>query len=226
MKNLNILDPSILERYRIEKHGIVAIVGNAGIGPSDDEIIDSAQCVVRFNNYATREKVTKTKDPNRCDILFSTFDLHSAGSNPSDVVIGIPYPFKAKEINLKPDRWYPKAKHWMVNPYHNMEMCAEMQIDSLGHTHPLPSIGFTALWHMRNWNATFYVCGMNWYYDGLGRFQNWDLKNTNYPTNWNHNYPKELRWIIQNLLRKNNFMFSPECSKILKIAQQLSGWHI
>lgn len=221
MKNLRILHQSVLDRYSVEKSRMIAIVGNAGIGPDDEEMINAADCVVRFNNYATRENVVKTLDPFKCDILFSTFDLHSNGCKPNDVVIGIPYPFKAKEINLKPQRWYPNANHWMVNPYLNMEMCAEMSINSLGHAHPLPSIGFTALWHMRNWPGQFYVCGFNWYNTGHGQFQNHDIRNTNYPSNWNHNYNKEVRWILANLASKNNFIFSSECARILMTAKQV-----
>lgn len=226
MRKLKILDREILASYNVGKSEMVAVVGNSGIKPEDQEIIDSCQCVIRFNNYATREGIEKTADPNQCDILFSTFDLHSNGSNPKDIVIGIPYPFKARQINLKPDRWYPRSNCWMVNPYLNMEMCAELQINSLGHSHPIPSIGFTALWHMREWPTQFYICGFNWYYQGMGKFQNWDLKNSDYPINWNHNYPKEIKWILQNLFRKDNFIFSKECTKVLQIAQQVSGWRI
>jgi len=221
MHNLKIFDLSILKPYGYPKK--IAIVGNSGVLDEDNDHINDADVVVRFNNYATRANINHTKDRMKCDILFSTFDLHSTGAKPKDVVIGIPYPFKAKEINTKPNRWYPQANPWMVNPYRNMEMCAELKVDSLGHQHPIPSIGFTALYHMKEWPVDFYICGFEWYFDGLNKFQGWDLKNKAYPKNWNHNYPKELDWILKNLLKKNNFIFSNRCLKILKIAQHFLG---
>ncbi len=219
MNSLQILNRNILRPYGMCP--LVAIVGNAGIRPEDEEPLKRADCVVRFNNYATRAGIIKTSNPFRCDILFSTFDLHSNGAKPKDVVIGIPYPFKAKEIYTKPARWYPDSRHWMVNPYHNMMLCEELGLNSLGHTHPLPSIGFTALWHLQNYPADFYVTGFNWYNEG-NKFQGWDLKNTNYPKTWNHNYCKEVQWTIKNLFHKNNFIFSKECARILNLAKKLS----
>lgn len=222
MNNLKLFDESILKPYfKKERPNKIAIVGNSGVSESDNDFINDADVVIRFNNYATRQSIVQTKDKFKCDILFSTFDLHSVGSKPKDVVIGIPFPFKAKEIITKPDRWYPASNHWMINPYKNMEMCAELRIDSLGCEHPLPSVGFTALWHMRNWKCDFYVCGFEWYFDGRSKFQNWDLKNKEYPNHWNHNYPKEIEWVIKKLLKKNNFIFSDRCSYILKVAQHL-----
>lgn len=226
MNNLQLFNTNILRPYsRGPRESInVAVVGNSGVSPEDNDFIDGADCVVRFNNYATRDKITHTDDRKKCDILFSTFDLHSAGTAPKDVVIGIPFPFKAKEIALKPARWYPKSRHWMVNPYDNMQMCMELNIDSMGYHHPIPSIGFTALWHMRNWKVDFYIAGFSWYYDPTThKFQNWDLKNKEYPKTWNHNYPREIEWIIKNLMPKNNVMFSPSCTKVLNIAKHLLG---
>ncbi len=221
MNNLKMLSELILNPYDNLGKKTIAIVGNGGISESENAIIDNADCVVRFNNYATRQGIPKTKDPFRCDILFSTFDLHSEGSNPCDVVIGIPYPFKAQEIFDKPKKWYPKSTHWMVNPYLNMKCCEDLGSNSMGHQHPLPSLGTTALWHMHKWDANFYITGFNWYYDGLGRFQDWDLRNKNYPKNWNHNYPKEVEWALRNLLGKNNIIFSDKCFEILKVANKI-----
>jgi len=221
LKDLRILSDEILSSYA--RKPLIAVVGNAGVQEEDQQVIDTADIVVRFNNYGTREGITKTSDPLKCDILFSTLDLHSTGAKPKDIIIGIPYPFKAREISSKIPRWYDKSRKWMVNPYLNLQCCLDIGLDSEGFKHPLPSIGTTALWHMKDWKAQFYIAGMNWYYSE-GRFQKWDLKNTDYPACWNHNYCKELKWILANLFQKNNIMFSPSCTKILKIAQQLSGW--
>lgn len=219
MDNLNILSERIIARYG--KRPRIVVIGNAGADEFTERQIKNADCVVRFNNYATRSGITHTADKFRCEILFSTFDLHSQGAEPKDVVIGIPFPFKATEIADKPARWYPKARPWMVNPYTNMQMCQELHIESLGYAHPCPSIGFTALWHMRNWNAEFYISGFEWYWSNETKlFQNWNLKNRNYPKTWNHNYPKEIEWIVNNLLPKNNIIFSAKCMELLSYAKR------
>lgn len=221
MNNLKIFDKSILRPYVIgaKKAPTIAIVGNSGVFKEDQDRIRNADCVIRFNNYATRENIKPTNDRFKCDILFSTLDLHSNQSKPRDVVIGIPYPFKAAEIPKKLNDWYYSSRHWTVNPYLNMKMCEELKIDSLGHAHPIPSIGFTALWHMEDWHLDIFVAGFSWYFNEEKKtFQGWDLKNKNYPTNWNHNYPKEVEWIIKNLRQKNNIIFSNSCNRILDIA--------
>lgn len=222
MKDLKLLNQAILTNYPHKNQPVrVAVVGNSGIAEHDQRKIDNCDVVIRFNNYATRENIALTKDKFKCDILFSTFDLHSYGSQPKDVIIGIPFPFKAKEIYKKPNKWYPNSRHWMVNPYENMKMCEEMNIDSLGACHPLPSLGLTALWHMKDWEAEFYVCGYSWYYNKQDQtIQRWDLRNKNYPKNWNHNYPKEIEWVIKNLIPKNNFIFSDGCMEAINFAKK------
>lgn len=222
MNNLELLSPRILDNYK--PNPLIAIVGNSGINDIDDNIIENADIVVRFNDYATRDKIQHTKDKYLCDILFSTFDLHSVGSKPKDVVIGIPFPFKADQIYHKPKKLYPSSRVWMVNPYLNMNMCKEMNIDSLGACHPLPSIGFTALWHLHTFPCNIFIAGFNWYYDKKTKlFQGLDLKNKNYPENWNHNYPKEIEWILKYLYYRDNIIFSSECKSVLKIAIKQIG---
>jgi len=220
VKNLKILSPEILDKYGIGITPTLAIVGNGGVSLEDEENIMTADCVIRFNNYASRENITKTKDRLKCDILFSTFDLHSQGSNPRDVVVGIPYPFKAKDVQRKQELWYPKAQKWMVNPYENMDLCDELGLNSVGYHHPLPSLGLTALYHLNKMNCNMFVCGFAWYYDEQrGLFQKHHLKNKNYPSVWNHNYCKELIWILDNLYGKPNVSFSKSCTRLLSIAR-------
>lgn len=225
MKDLRILNESIIAplHRRLPK---IAVVGNAGVSPEDNDLIKDADVVVRFNNFATRDKIAHLEDKTKCDILFTTFDLHSSTAKPMDVVIGIPFPFKAKEVLLKSNRWYPNARKWMVNPYLNLQMLLDLKVkDSMGYAHPFPSIGTTALWHMKEWNAEFYVMGFGWYYDPQTyRFQGWDLKNKNHPKTWNHDYLNEVEWAVRELfLKRNNFMFSPSCRKILQVAQHQLG---
>lgn len=219
MKKLKLLDQSIFSNYG--RASTVAIVGNGGITEKEQRQIDKCDIVVRFNNYATRKDIAKTTNPLKCDILFSTFDLRSEGDNPKDVVIGIPFPFHAKQVAIRMDKWYAESRQWMVNPFLNMKMCQDMDIDSLGSSHPLPSIGFTALWHIYQMPMFFYVFGFNWYFNPEnGKFQGWDIENDNYPRHWNHNYIKEVRWIVANLMGKHNIIFSEPCLNILEYAKK------
>lgn len=221
MKKLKLLDASILNNYHNCKK--IAVVGNSGLSEHEQDIISSCDRVIRFNNYATRDGIELSRDKYRCDILFSTLDLHSAGASPKDVVIGIPFPFKAKRVSEMMGRWYAASRQWMVNPYINMQMCEEMEIDSLGASHPLPSIGFTCLYHIHDMPVEIHVCGFRWYYnDKTGKMQDHDLSSKKYPTNWNHNYPKEAIWIANNLLKKDNVIFSPECERVLRIVKSKS----
>lgn len=214
MKNLQILDESILDGRN------VAIVGNAGVAESDNNIIDSRQ-TVRFNNYGSREGIAHTSTRLRASILFTTFDLHTKSASPDHVVIGIPFPFNAHTIPTKMKGWYPDAKRWMVNPYQNLEMNQDLETGTQGFQHPFPSIGFTALWHMKDWNANFYVCGFDWYFDFKSKkLQGWPIGNKNYPKNWNHNYHREIAWVIKHLWKKPNFTFSARCNQILEYVSQ------
>lgn len=200
------------------------MIGNAGVSDYDDKYIKDNRMVldvVRFNNFATREKIRHTEYSYECDILFSTLDLRSAQDTPRDIVIGIPFPFKAERNKLIIERDYSNSNAWMVDPYSNMDMNKELETKSLGFEHPFPSVGFTALWHMRNWNLPMYVCGFNWYNEG-NKFQGWDISKRNYPSNWNHNYCREILWIHDNLLNKLNIKFSPECERLLILANRLS----
>lgn len=208
---LKILDSSI-----IPGGFPISIIGNSGVTQAPPE-----GKLVRFNNYATRAGIAYTKNRLQCDVLFTTFDLHSFGSRPKHVVIGVPFPFKAENIIEKSQKWYKDSELWMVNPYDNLMMCKEMGIPSEGYRHPFPSIGFTALWHMKDWKRNVYIDGFNWYYQkDTGLFQGFDLRNPNKPTNWNHNYHGEIEWVIKNLRPKNNIKFSDECNRILDIASK------
>jgi len=201
----------------------IAIVGNGGISPSDNEVINQCDCVVRFNNYATREKIEYTAERFRCDTLFSTFDLHSTGAEPATTVIAIPFPFHAKDIPRKLNKWYPKSAPFVLNPYVNMELCDALGLDSLGDQHPIPSVGLTAVWHIyqlikfqRNWNPKIHICGFNWYSDKdkltiQGRKM--DMRKAGH---FNHHYREEMKWMIDNIMFHPNFSFSSECFEILQ----------
>lgn len=217
MESLQILNRSLFEKKRS-----ICVVGNGGVSPEDEEHIRNSDCVIRFNNYATRQNITLTEDKNKCDVLFTTFDLHSMGVRPKAVVIGIPFPFHAERISNKLEAWYPYSDPYMVNPYLNMEMCKMLNIPSEGYKHPFPSIGFTCLWHIWRMRITnpIYICGFNWYFDWSTMLcQGKPLGITEFPKNWNHNYHNELRWMTEHLMPKQFITFSDSCKKILKYAR-------
>lgn len=218
MKDLKILSHSILKKKKL------MVIGNSGVTKQDQLYLEQNRNdidIVRFNNYATRSNITHTNPVNECDILFSTLDLHSGSAKPRDLVIGIPFPFKARRNIDNINKWYPKSNHWMIDPYRNIEMNDELLTGTEGYIHPFPSIGFTALWHMRNWACDMYICGFNWYNSG-SKFQGWDMKDKNYPKHWNHNYPREILWIYNNLLNKINIKFSNECEELIVMAGRIT----
>lgn len=222
MNNLKILSSEIIHKYDLVP--TIAVIGNAGVNPEDEECINKADCIVHFNNYATRQDVRKKKDAHKCDILFSTFDLHSTGSCPRDVVITIPAPFHIKEIPTKINKWYPKSGHWMVNPYENMHLCEELGLKSLGYHHPLPTVGMTALYYLSKMPCRMFICGFSWYWNyQTGLFQGHHLSNKTYPSNWNHRYPAEIEWILNNLYDKPGMNFSQSCTSLLEEAKKQLG---
>lgn len=244
INRLGIFSHSIFASYSRLKPPKIAIIGNGGLSPEDQEAINLSDCVIRFNNYATRNGINYSADRFRCDILFTTGDLHSEGADPKSVVIGIPFPFKASETARKLSKWYPKARSYMVNPYLNLEMVEELDlwhekhpgwrgldelnIDPRGWRHPFPSIGFTCLWHLfhsLNSIPTFipdiFVAGFNWYATDDGKIQGWDMKRTDYPSHWNHNYPKEIRWIIEKIMHHPRFSFSESSYQVLSRTKKI-----
>lgn len=244
IRRLNIFSHTIFARYAKGTEPVrIAIVGNGGLSEEDHEHIDASDCVIRFNNYATRKGIEYTADRYRCDILFTTTDLHSPGAEPHSVVIGIPFPFKTDQVTKRIHEWYPKSRPYMVNPFLNNFMVREMElsspawdklpekVDPRGWMHPFPSIGFTCLWHLldimnsiRTFKPEVFVAGFNWYSEDEGKtIQGWDMKNTNYPSHWNHNYPKEARWIIANLMDHDNFSFSEKCWRILETVRKTTS---
>jgi hypothetical protein len=146
--------------------------------------------------------------------------LHPGPRQPKNVVIGIPYPFHIDRIIRLADVWFPSSSLWMVNPYMNYQLCKEININSDGYKHPLPSLGLTALWHLNrlkvNLKSKIYICGFNWYYDHEKELmQGYKLNHQPRPTHFNHDYWKESTWIVNHLVGKYNWNFSKSCMSIL-----------
>lgn len=218
--NLAILRSDLLLKRK------VCIVGNGGVTIEDEKKIEEADIVIRFNNYATRKGITQARNQ-RCHMLWTTFDLHSLNIAPRYVVAGIPFPFHAEHIISRCHRWYPDADMMMVNPYWNFMMCKELEIkqddDHLGWRHPFPSLGFTCLWHLNRMgvfeSSKVYICGFNWYFDWSTKLcQGRELTKKDDPAHYNHNYAKEIEWIVKNLLHKMNINYSNSCKQILDYA--------
>ena len=219
VKRIKILDPSAFQHAKT-----IVIAGNAGLKESDKRVIDSAECVVRFNNHATRKGIGHLINTYRCDTLFTTFDLRSKDSNPKAVVVGIPFPFKCGSIKEKLHKWYNASDPYVINPYLNLDLIKDLGLSdkSMGYAHPIPSVGFTAIWHLFrllefrvDWKPMVHVCGFNWYSD-IDNLTIQDRK-PNAPRAWhfNHHYREEMKWIIENLMDNPNWSFSDECFKIL-----------
>jgi len=230
MFNLQILNKNIWSKYVKDGELSIAVIGNAGVSEQDNNSIQKCNCHVRFNNYATRADIQDklTADPLRCDVLFSTFDLHSKGAAPKDAIITIPFPFKQKRIARLAQKWYPRSQKWMVNPYLLAEYCEELGLDSEGWRHPCPSVGMTCLMNLRDHldqlkiKSRVFVAGFEWYYNKKkNSFQNWDLRRTDHPKTWNHNYPKEVEWVYDNLVNHAGFTFSGRAARILNYAKKL-----
>lgn len=211
---------NLLSLKALRRSSRIAIIGNAGVTLADDRMVAQCDHVIRFNNFATRQGISNLSNPHRCDTLFTTFDLHSVGAKPMNVVIGVPYPFHVERIIQQFDKWYPSSVPYTLNPYWQFQMCQELQVNSEGWKHPFPSVGFTALWHLSklgiNINSSVFVCGFNWYYDeSSGLMQGYKLNRQPRPTHFNHDYWKESSWIVKNLLGKSGWTFSESCMRVL-----------
>lgn len=217
LEDLGMLNRDILSFLEDKK---IAIVGNSTITEEDQDRIEESDFVIRFNNFATRQGLDRTRNPMRCEMLFTTLDLHSAGCQPCLVAIGVPFPFKQDRVRRLIQKWYPDSSVVMVNPYLNAEMCKELLINSEGYKHPFPSIGFTGLWHLaklfKEKKPNIYVCGFTWYYDSeTNLFQGVHLKEPG-RSHWNHNYHKELKWCMTH---QHIFKYGPLQQKLFRIAQ-------
>jgi hypothetical protein len=212
----------------------IAVVGNGGLSDEDQETIANADCVIRFNNYATREGIDYSSDRFKCDMLWTTGDLHSQGSDPRAVCLGIPFPFKCQSMPARIKKWYPKSTALMVNPYWNLQMNMELKTGTEGFTHPFPSIGFTCLWHLKTifdkvptFQAQIFIAGFNWYSQQEGKTIQGVIPSRDYDPkkkgHFNHHYVLEAIWMIDNLMSHPSFGFSESCWRILKTIEGIVG---
>jgi hypothetical protein len=135
------------------------------------------------------------------------------------VVIGIPAPFQIDTIPAKLDRWHADAAVAMVNPYWNRQLCQELSLDSLGHAHPLPTLGLTAIYHLSRMAlpATAYVCGFDWHYDpAADTIQGHAIDTPRLPAHFNHWYVREAVWVSRHLFGHRQWQFSQRATRTLE----------
>ena len=143
---------------------------------------------------------------------------------PGVVVAAIPSPFKQDRVIAQFDAWYPYARPVMVNPYLNRMICKDIGLDSPGHRHPLPTVGFTLLWNLYHikrrmrWAVPVFVTGFTWHYDAAAdTIQGVDIEtDAKLPHTWNHFYPLEALWVAKHLYGRPGWEFSETASPVLE----------
>lgn len=215
----------------------VAVVGNGVVDQESESWINDADVVVRFNNWNSRDickDVTLPNSGTRCEVVVSHLDcqpiLTHPWSLPRLLVLAIPAPFQIDRNPFYLEERYGKISVAMVNPYVNRLACLELGLNSSGWAHPLPTVGFTFLYHFWRFNLDYvrsiYLCGFDWHYDiRTDTYQNVSLVDQKATPN-NHSYLREARWIQKNLLRDPRWIFSSRTYTALSRLERISkfGW--
>lgn len=206
----------------------VAVVGNGPVDPMDRAVVEGADIVVRFNNWGSRSdgwcQDNLQQVGGRCDVVLGNFDVHTTNigqrgiTAPKIAVLAIPTPHSIDRENHF-QRFYPDAQAAMVNPFGVYDCCRELGLDSLGHEHPMPTVGMTGLYqlfHMKL-STVFFVTGFSWHYDWKeDTVQGFDIAAETLPTHFNHFYLKELLWVSRNLLEHPSWSFGPIAEEALQ----------
>ncbi len=187
-------------RTSLPRADTVVVVGNGPVGPESTERINEADVVVRFNNFDNRNGIDQTHRTKRCDVLVTNLDCMPAkgGAIPALVLHAIPAPFQLERNPKLAEQWYPQSRHAMVNPFLQKQLCTELGMVSDGYRHPLPTVGFTWLWHAHaiGFWSDIYICGFTWRYDPTmnlfdGMPPTWDKP----LGTMSHHYLSEARWV-------------------------------
>ena len=207
----------------------VAVVGNGPITQECKAMIDSADLVVRFNNWNCRSEYSSRISGKRCDLLFTHGDLREAGRSkgfepPTTVVIAIPAPFKIDRLQTCIQTWWPDSQVVMVNPYFISDACRALQLESDGWSHPMPTVGFSFLYHLwrfpTNPDGSIYVTGFDWHIDQInGTAGRVCVKSNTMPSHFNHSYLRESKWCARNLIPNPRWSFSPIAEESLRFVR-------
>lgn len=228
MLELDIFNKRLLEEVFGTSIGCIAVVGNGPVDPVDKSIIEGADVVMRFNNWGSRTdgwcQDNLEKVGGRCDIMLGNFDIHTTNIGQRDITapkiatLAIPTPHNIDRASHF-ERFYPDARASMVNPFWVYQCCQELGLASVGHEHPMPTVGMTGLYHLHHMklDTVFFVTGFSWHYDRKeDTVQGIDIGAENLPTYWNHFYIKELVWVSRNLLDDPRWSFGPQAEEALQ----------
>jgi hypothetical protein len=197
----------------------IAIVGNGPLPESVVEEVEAATVVVRFNNWATRRGLDQQRNHagDHCDILVSNFDIHNERlRQPRQVVLGIPWPHHQADASRLLDTFYDCSSAFMVNPWW-MDDC-HRAIEC-----PHPTVGLTALYCLSRMAlpAAFKVFGFTWHFDPAHRtMQGVPLTVPSLPGSWRHHYPREARWVGENLLHDPAWSFDAPAQAALEAVME------
>ena len=190
----------------------MAIVGNGPVDVSDTKIIDGSDVVVRFNDFDRRPGLCQEHRTPRCDLLVTHFDcIPSPAQLPKGILHAIPPPFQLERNRKICASRYPHQRHAMVNPFEQQRLCRELGLDSDGYKHPLPTVGFTWLWHFHQLSIpmSIFLCGFTWHYDAASfTYDKFKALADKLPPRLNHYYLKEAVWVQRNWLGGSNISFS------------------
>lgn len=203
----------------------VAVVGNGPMRHADAMQVEVADVVVRFNNWGSRRGLRERIVSGRCDILVGNFDCHTTNmgegiiERPALAVLGIPFPHHASDAERLWGRFYPRAVWAMTNPWLVRSLTRELGYSGDGITHPMPTVGMTAIYHLYKMNLPprVHVCGFDWHYDEITDTIDGVAVDTEHlPQHFNHFYAKEVLWVARNCFRKPGWSFSNACSAVLE----------
>ncbi len=194
----------------------IAVVGNGPLSPGDRERIDAADVVIRFNDWNRRKTFDETQAGTRCDFLFTQFDANPSGPAPETLCIAIPAPFHIDRIIEKSDEWYQGSRLLAFNPYVMRIICRDvLRLDSDGHRHPIPTVGFQMLYWLHLWSRDYnlgseiFVTGFTWHVDiETQTAAKVPLLSDTLPRNYNHSYLREVKWLAGNIVENRRFRFS------------------
>ncbi len=206
----------------------IAVVGNGPLCRGDADRIAAADVVVRFNNWNRRADFSPETAGRRGEVLFTHGDLREAGpadgfAAPETVVLAIPAPFKIDRMRLLAETWWPESRLAMANPYLLREACIELGLDSEGWAHPMPTAGFSLLYHLwcfregqRGGGGSVHVTGFDWHVDREeGTCERVRVGSDEVPGHYNHSYLREAMWCAAHLLDRPGWEFSESAREAL-----------
>lgn len=209
-----------LQMFRREHlgEGPIVVAGNGPMTENCAMKIAEAQTVIRFNNWNKREGWNEERHGKRCDLLYTHADLREGGRDqgfdpPSRVVLAIPAPFKVDRIAKLVETWWPESTLAMANPYLVRQACLALELDSEGWKHPMPTVGFSFLYHLWRFSESrpveVFVTGFDWHHNPKTHtYDRVEAGSNRMPSCYNHSYLREATWCSRNLLGRPGWTFS------------------